>query len=243
MSFDYQSKGEQVKDPIRITAILQRLQKARSLLSVIVHGAPERYNSLLLEVNPDEGYLLLDELNPHEGHTQLMRAKRMRVYGMIQGVQVDFSATVEQTGQDAKGATYRIPFPEVATYLQRRSAFRVALPRSSALPIQLHLNEGYRIEGVVVDLSAGGVRARFPLSAADLPRLKQGDILTGSHIQLDAEQRIESKVEVRFAAYDEDQGELVLGCRFVEADRADIKRIERAVMVLQREQRKKMSAA
>ena len=243
VSIDYQSKGEVLKDPLRINALLARIREARVLLTVIVPGGSGRYNSLLVESNPDDGYLLLDELTPLDGHNLVIRQRQIRVYASIQGVQIDFQAEVSEIVEDSGGIGYRVPYPREITYLQRRSAFRVLLPRSTALPIRIELADEFQHQGYVVDISAGGIRARFPMSANEVPYLKVTDLIPLGIIELGREASFKSKLEVRLAAYDEDNGELVLGCRFVEADRMAQNHLERHVMRLQREQRKKMSVA
>lgn len=239
MSIDYQSKGETLKDPLRINALLARIRESRVLLTVIVPGGSERYNSLLVEVKPDDGYLLFDELTPVDGHNLLKREQRMRIYASLQGVQIDFHTEVAKIVDDGGAIGYRVPYPETITYLQRRSSYRVLLPRSAALPITIELEDEFQYKGYVVDISLGGIRARFPMSSVEVPYLKVTDRIPLGIIELTRESSFKSKLEVRFAAYDEDNGELVLGCRYAEADRQALSALGRVVMQLQREQRKK----
>ncbi|GAB6042847.1 flagellar brake protein [Endothiovibrio diazotrophicus] len=243
MSIDYQSKGEQLTDPQRINALLGRIRQTRVLLTVIVPGGSGRYNSLLVAAEPDKGYLLLDELTPLDGHKQAVRQRKMRVYASLQGVQIDFHTDILEVVDEGGAIGYRVPYPTEITYLQRRSSFRVVLPRVAALPVIIELEDEFQFKGYVVDISAGGIRARFPLDANDVPYLRVGDRIPIGIIELSRESSFKSKLEVRFAAYDEDNHELVLGCRYVDVDRQALSGLERFVMHLQREQRKKMSAA
>lgn len=241
MSIDYQTKGEQLKDPMRINALLARIREARVLLSVIVPGATERYNSLLIESKPDEGYLLFDELTPADGHNLLKRTRQMRVYASIQGVQIDFNTQVEKIVDDGGAVGYRVPYPSEITYLQRRSSYRVMLPRAAALPILIELEDEFQYRGYVIDVSLGGIRARFPMEISEVPYLRVPDHIPLSIIELSKESSFKSKLEVRFAAYDEEAGELVIGARFIESDRQALSNLGRFVMHLQREQRKMMT--
>lgn len=242
MAVDYESKGEELKDALRIKALLARVRESRVLLSIIVPGGTGRYNSMLVESNPDEGYLLIDELTPLDGHKQLVRERQMRIIIAIQGIQIDFNTTVTKVVDDASGIGYRVPFPKEIHYLQRRSDFRVTLPRSAALPLMIEMEDEFQYNGYVVDISAGGLRARFPMDINEVPYLKVTDLIPLGIMELTRESSFKSKLEVRFAAYDEESGELVLGLRFVEADRVAQNKLARFVMHLQREQRKKMAA-
>lgn len=237
---NYTSNGEQLRDPTQIAALLRRVKDSHTLVRVVVSGTKGQYNSVFVAIEPERNYLLLDELTPREGHEAVLGgARQLRVYCQIRGVQLSFTTALTEVIPEAGGALYRIPFPSALIYQQRRASFRVPVARSAGFTITLRNDDGLFLEGSLADISTGGLRGRFPVAPHEDPMLRIGAVIDHGSIAAAKGEPFRCKLEIRFSQYLEDAKELLLGLRFHELDRLQQKRLERLVMILQRESIKK----
>lgn len=222
--------GDTIRDPQIITGLLRRVAEQRALLRVTVPGARGSYNSAILRLEPDQDLVVLDELNPRQGHDRLLEAGRLNASATIQGVETRFSAALEEVGDSAGIAWYRIRFPTEVLYVQRRVSFRVKVSMTAPLTAVFDRPGCNSLRGRILDLSEGGMGVEFDKGAG----LRQGEILP-CRMRLPDGQQFGCKLEVRHTSAVEDQGKLRIGGRFVELTPQRRKALARVVADLQRE--------
>jgi c-di-GMP-binding flagellar brake protein YcgR len=228
-----------VTDPSQIANLLKRIKDGRSLLTVTVRGEPDSCLSAILDVHPHERHFLLDELVPPEGHHALMRQRRANIHTQSGGVEISFNCAVEDAGIETKGAFYRMTFPDVVLYRQRREYFRARVARAQDVPLLLTDGDGGKADGLVRDISAGGIGAEIT-SVRNIDLLP-GQIFKDVLVRLFVDLSLNLTVELRFRSQDDRTGNLRVGGRLIDVGRAEQKLIEQFVASLDREWRRKLA--
>jgi c-di-GMP-binding flagellar brake protein YcgR len=234
-----ESSLTRVTDSQQIYHLVRRVQEGRSLLNVTVRGQSKSYLSAVLDVNAVEGYLLLDELTPVEGHEALLRVGRLNVYTQCQGVDVSFNSEVQHSGIEGGGALYRVAMPEVVYYSQRREDYRVRINLGRAIPLVYLDDAGRGFEGVLHDISAGGLSADL-LKLKDVA-IKPGQVLSNCLIKQIADHPLNVSIEIRFVAHGDNGHGLRVGSRFLDLPGPEQRAIRQFVATLDREWRRKLS--
>ncbi len=230
--FDYRSEGEHVTDPMQITALLKKVKDSRTLIQVTLPGQQAtEYNSALLDIHPEQGYLLLDELTPAEGHQLLTAQSKLTATIRLRGVDMRFTSTVQEIGGQAGIAFYRVVFPQRLYYRQRRSNYRVKLGMGLLIPFNIARADGKPYEGRLDDISLGGLGAELKQHTP----FDRGDLLPTCAIQLPSGDKIDCEIEVRYISKDEQHNKFHLGARFVKLDRTHKHTLQRFVAEAERE--------
>jgi len=236
-SSSYDSQTEKITNPARIAAILKNILDARTLLRVTLPESSGEYNSAILEIDNHNQNIVLDELNPREGHERLLNTKKIAIFTHVRGVDVSFASLLKQSSVTDNIASYLIGFPKILHYRQLRANFRIPIGITQ-IPVGLVLQKDMGMGGELHDISAGGICIRFNSDIPDI--IKVGSIIDTCTIDLPDNNKVESKLEVRFRGKKDDKGRILLGCRFINMERDQQRAIERYVASLDREMRRKM---
>ncbi len=186
------TQGERITDDHYIADLLHRVMESRSQLTVTLPGVSGTYNSAILRLDAERGYVLLDELHPTYGHSKLIEIGRLNVRATVKGVEIRFPAVLQDVGSESGVSRYRAAIPGEVFYRQRRAHFRVNAGAAAALDVSLELPGGRSISGRIADISEGGIGVELP---ADAP-LSQGDRLQ-CHMTLPNNTQFSCKLEVR----------------------------------------------
>lgn len=228
---EYQSQTERIANPAQVVALLRRASEGRELLTVVLPDASRPYNSAILEVDSNQGYLLLDELNPVDGHQRLAAGSQLRASCRIRGVELSFGTTVREIGGESGVAYYRVAMPNELHYQQRREHYRVEVGRGLVIPVYLFLDSDGKVEGQLCDLSAGGLRLRLETTSP----VKRGQRIDRCTIPLAKGDELSAALEVRYARFEDNAKWLRIGARFLDLSRAQRNRIRRFVAQVERE--------
>lgn len=232
---------EKVNDKTRIAALLQKLLEQRVLITIKVQDQPSPFTSAIIEVNRDEGLFVIDELKPEPGNELLKQHPEVHIQGQLGGVLLSFSCVVQESGVENDIPFYRLLIPAELDYHQRRQAVRVKLSAATPLPVTFTDPQGKQYAGEVEDLSIGGLRARF---SETLPQqLEAGGELSCSFlIPPENKDKLNCKFIVRVIKHEkEGQRPAFLGGQFVALEKQMERRLQRAIMTLQRASRQKES--
>lgn len=235
----YQQQYEEITSAIRIAAILRPLQQQHSIVSIAVPSAKRLYNSTLLEVNPEQGYLLLDELHPREGHEQLSTASKIGLSAHRKGIEIKMILEISEIGSDNGVAYYKVAYPGLIRYRQRRRAFRVPVSAAQSIPVELADEQGNAFYGELQDISAEGMCIRFPAKTG-ISEEKKSQAMTYT-ITLPNKKRVQGLFILCRVTPHEAGRNLQVGGKFKQLDKAQARLIERFVLEIQRESRRKMS--
>lgn len=211
------------------TRLLRRLCESRALVNVRVPGLSGDFRSAVLTVDPATSRFQLDELYPERGHRAVYPGLELRVVSFVEGVEMRFQAVVEHVDTAGGIAFYELAYPEEIRYHQRRQHVRV--PVRLALQQKAVLrDEASEIGLRLLDLSAGGIGAHV---------MKGGEVRVGERwdleLQLRDEPVLNTPVEIRFAQQDRVNHRQRLGAQFLDLPAAEIGRLQRLVLAIQRE--------
>lgn len=220
----------------RINSLIKRLLEKRSLITVIVHGHAEEFNSAIIKFADDNSYFLLDELNPEVGHTLLLSSGRCHIKAHIDGISLNFDAEIAHTGEDNGISYYRILTPNSINYLQRRSAHRVSFSAANPVVVTLTTEDNQTITGFLANLSIGGLRIQFErdigISLEKSDKLRCQFSINNDNFSIE--------VIVRMVRPTMDKTKIpFIGAQFYQPVPAQERQLQRLIMGLERSARKK----
>ena len=235
----YSQQYETITSSARIAALLRPVKERHSVITAILPDSNIFFNTALLDVVPDEGKLVIDELNPNTGHDLLIDLQRVTLNAMNEGVEINFTVNLKKSGSDNGIAFYELEYPESIRYLQRRNAFRVPVSGANIINIEIHTENKKIFSGELSDISAEGMCIRFPKKKEIS---FEGDSKeTLCVIKLPNKKQIRCSFKVCHSIENKTNNSVLVGGRFEHLDMIQRRAIERFVIELQRENRKKMT--
>ena len=229
-------QGDKITDRTLAAAILKRIIDCRALLTVTLPGMSAVYNSAILEINSEQGYLLLDELNPKEGHDKLLELKKLSAMASVKGVEIRFTTTLEKVSLESGISLYQVRFPDIVWYYQKRQNFRITIELGLHIPVQFKLKSGDLIHARLIDISETGIRA----CTEAYIELEIGAEIPGCEITLPDGTNISSKFELRFKKFNKKDNTLTIGGRFTDFPKASQRELSRKVSAMQRDMMKRL---
>ncbi len=220
--------------PLEIYANLRPLLDNNIPLTLRFHERSQRYQSYLVEMNRETGWIALDELIPNDGERLLLHGEAVHVEGFYEGARIFWTSQQDVHLGEIDGARcYWIPTPAELTYHQRRNAYRAQL-KELAVTAQLG-GAAVRnaLEGRLLDISATGCKLSI--------KGNQGNLQTGQVYELAAKLpigTIQTEVELRHLVVDEKLDMTMCGLRFHRLSGLTQRQIERLVYQLQRDARR-----
>lgn len=233
----YQGHAEKITDSARIIGLLVRTKENRALLSVMLPKSGKLYNTAILEIQPDAGYLILDELNPKSGHDQLLIGHQLRLYTRLKGVEMSFESRLESAGANTEGAFYRVTLPDILNYRQQRTHYRAKASAAQPVTVLFTRPDGTKLKGQLHDISVGGIGIRF--TGRIPPDIDTGARISNCVIELPSDEEIFCEIEVRFTSFPIHGDGRMMGARFVHLSHVQQGAIARFVAALDREQQRK----
>lgn len=137
--------------------MLFKLMRGHELLQLRLMGDSRSYQTLLLEVNAEEGFLLIDEPFPHDG--LLSGAFEQGVVlehdndGFTTRIRTVVTGRIDEDGD----RYFRLAWPEAVEQAQRRDQFRLDVTRCWDEDIEISGISDQQVSAVM-DLSATGMR-------------------------------------------------------------------------------------
>lgn len=215
----------------QITRLLSHLQDLQCPVTVEIQDLP-RQQRHILAINADAAYLMLDVKVP-KGRPFPATGQVVRIKAEFHGEQALCTTHILESADLAGKALLRIHLPESVDYRQRRAFFRVMLDTDAPIPVTLIDDGNGSVFGRVEDISLGGLAVRVP-SASDLTRIRADLCL----IQLPGDESFHSELEVtnsRSLGSDT----LRIGARFRCTHDTELRKLERFIRQIEREQLKK----
>ena len=229
-------QGDKITDRTLAAGILKRIIDRRALLTVTLPGISTVYNSSILEINSEQGYLLLDELNPKEGHEKLLELKKLSAMASVKGVEMRFTTTLEKVGKESGISLYRVGFPDIVWHHQKRQNFRITIEPGLHIPIKFKLKNGQLVRARLIDISETGIRALMETPV----ELEIGAEIPICEVALPDGTNISSKFELRFNKFNKKDNTLIIGGRFINLPRANQRELSRKVSAMQRDMMKRL---
>ena len=125
---------------------LETLQRRHSFIEVKFPRIERSFQSMILELHAEEGYLLIDELYPAEGRQHLLEGDVAEIGGKSTGVVVSFYSRLLARESVDGTPVYRMELPEEIGASFRRTSYRVYVERESGLSIDIRRPDGSWLE-------------------------------------------------------------------------------------------------
>lgn len=213
-----------------IRALIGRLIKERVAITVLLPGRGGYFSSLLLEMDRESSALLADELVPVQGHAAMRAGMEVRVIARLDGTDMRFRCQVVEVAHHSPASAYTLALPAAVEHLQRRRAYRVPVPASMPIEVEVQPEDSPPMQGRLIDISQAGVRIELRAIRPPPPAvvwdcrivLPDGEIL--------------ARVETRHAIVDRrGPGVIHVGARFVDIGRGQQRLIGRFAAIIQRQ--------
>ncbi|NKQ11520.1 flagellar brake protein [Pseudomonas sp. SST3] len=225
-----------LKTAVEIQANLRLLLDNHIPLLIRFAERNQRYQTYLVEISREKGWIAFDELIPSDGERLMASAEPFQVEGYYEGVRIAWNNGHPVHRDELDGAPcYWAHLPDQILYHQRRNAYRAPL---SAQPVAVELS-GKSIKkplkGKVLDMSATGCKLSFP---GDLQNsLQAGQVYENLSAKLPFG-TITTAAELRHVVFDEKLDLTFCGMRFYRIGGLTQRQVERFVYQLQREARR-----
>ena len=198
------------------------------------HG-PEAYQTAILELVPEAGYLVLDALLPAAGDKFTGNLPTINVRTRVHGIDLKFHSVITQRGVVDGTPFYKVPYPEAIDYRQRRREHRVTVPLDKGIEVRFHSADGAIVIGEVRDLSPNGFSAQLP--SGDPSIFEAEDLrVCACEIDLPRYGTMTAAIEICHVFPRHGRAAPRLGVRFLDLDPRMERRIERCVAALDRQQ-------
>lgn len=157
-----------VADRSRIDSLLNDVQRQSLPVQLLVPGASACEVSTLLAREAQPGELIFDA--PRDFSGGLYRPGTiLTAMTSHNGAELRFETEVLNAGTFEGFAALRTRWPDTVYYRQRRKTFRVRIDKNSNKRLELFDNDGRRVRGQLVDLSASGFGALIDRDASLQP--------------------------------------------------------------------------
>ncbi|TCD24121.1 pilus assembly protein PilZ [Pseudomonas sp. IC_126] len=224
-----------LKTTTEIHATLKQLLDNHIPLLVRFVDRNQRYQTYMVEMNREKGWIALDELIPNDGERLMASGEAFQVEGYYEGVRIAWSNDHPvHPGELEDARCYWAPLPDQVLYHQRRNAYRASL---AAQPIVAELSDKTikPVEGKVLDMSATGCKLSFQGNLQS--GLQTGRVYEHLSARLPFG-TITTAAELRHVVFDEKLDVTFCGMRFYRISGLTQRQIERFVYQLQREARR-----
>jgi len=227
---------EIITDPVRIASILENVYQQRSLLSISFQNSAYGNNkgtSLIVEINKNKKHLLLNKLDPEQSHTRFLNEKKIQVRSFYSGVRVTFDAELKMLMNEGDDLYYLVKLPNNLSYHQKRTAHRANTSSENPLPITIQLEDETDLEGVIEDISIGGLSITF---TTNIPQsLQIGKTITSCSFTIPDNDEVTCELNIRFIQHNHENSPPKIGVCFENLPQPVHRQITHFVMALDRE--------
>jgi c-di-GMP-binding flagellar brake protein YcgR len=226
-----------------ITAILGRMCREKTLVTVYTGGEGEFSVSMILAVDPEFDEALLDMPVSPDAQVRLLGSRDLVFVIFFENVKVQFRANLAKATTHEGRAAFRVRLPSEMLRLQRREYFRVRAPVTGQATCLVPASSGNaKYESLqLVNISVGGLAVMSYPQNFELPL---GEPIRNCFLDLPGV----GPVNVAFRVvnvYDVDgeSGARRCGCEFVDLTPQARTMVQRYVNRVEAEQRKALGAA
>ncbi|MGH1471055.1 MAG: flagellar brake protein [Cellvibrionaceae bacterium] len=222
---------------------LNKAYKNRDFLEVKVSGDSTIYQSILLEIDPEERTVLIDEFFPAT-FVGLPGQKMHFSLRQKEGRSIVFEASIMERHEFDGSPVYVISMPDTLDQNQRRVAFRMDVPRHSIVDSTFIGPDKQAYKAKVCDVSSGGVC--IETSGEITKALRAGDSLKNTSfefagVDIVCDLTIKNLLDKNDGADGSQNNCRRIGAQFDNLPSATRRQLEQSIMQLQREQLRRAS--
>ena len=219
---------------------LFQLMRGHHLLQLRVMGDDQPYQTMLLEVNADTGYLVIDEPFPNDGLLSGRFKQNVILEYEAEGFCTRIQSVVLERLDEDGDRYFRLAWPTSVEEIQRRDQFRLDVTDCWMDGIAVNNVENQQVSAVL-DLSASGMRLAFEGNQID--RIYAGSYLQNIVLSLKGCDPISCCLDITHCHYvpNAELGDVemtVAGGRLVGLSYRESQAIERFIFSAQRAQRR-----
>ena len=212
---------------------LFKIKRNHSFVQVKFLGDHVIYQSMILDVDPDEKTMTIDELFPKDEGFVGMEGHNVTLTVRDKGLVISFETEVIQRGQSDGVPLYVIRLPSEIAKDQRRGAFRIDVASNYNISVEIESSEHCHLPVKVKDLSATGVRLEFEGDHSEI--IKAGLILQSCRIRLGGYGELICNLDVRnILISDEPNDHTIVGGKLVDVDIEQKRMLEKYIIKQQR---------
>jgi c-di-GMP-binding flagellar brake protein YcgR len=174
---------------------LELLQRRHSFIEVKFPRIEQSFQSMILELHPEDSYVLIDELYPADGRQQLLEGDEAEITAQAPGIRVAFFSKLLARETDEGTPVYRMELPEEIGSTVRRRAYRVYVEREAGLALNLGEIAEANLSAQIVNLSSDGIKLSFRGNNSKL--LEKNRMLENCVIRLPNGIDIDCTIEIR----------------------------------------------
>ncbi len=142
---------------------LELLQRRHSFIEVKFPRIEQSFQSMILELHPDDSFLVIDELYPAAERQKLLEGDDAEIIAQVPGIKVNFFSKLLAREITEGLPVYRMELPEEIGSTVRRRAFRVYVERETNLSLDIGtIDSGNRsdaaLDAHIVNLSSDGIK-------------------------------------------------------------------------------------
>ena len=215
----------------QIMRLFNHLQDLQCPVTVVIKDLPHQQRPILA-VNPDADYLVLDVSVP-KGRSFPGSGQAVQIKATFHGEEAACATHILESADMAGKALLRVHLPGAVEYRQRRVYFRILLDTLTPIPVTLVDEENGSLFGTLEDISLGGLAVRLACDP-NQPQIHAELCL----IHLPGGEIFHSEIELtNTRAIGSDT--LRIGARLCRTNDAQLRKLERFIRQIEREQLKK----
>lgn len=158
-----------IRNPLEIEQWLNQVLSHQALLQIADMQGQAGFLTTLIDINPAEQLMFIDAAQEPQLNEQLVQSGQLLLTTHINRIPLQIPAINLQYARDRQGGFLYCPIPQTIRRLQRRSSFRVEVPKiPPALCTVAH--EHGQLQLVIDNISATGVAVVSPDLALPLDR-------------------------------------------------------------------------
>lgn len=157
-----------IQSQSEIVRILRSLIQQRAMVSANLDGSKASLVTTLLLVDPPRDLVVLDYGPDPRTNERVLAARKLFCLTKLDHVEVKFTVHEVKQARLEGQPVFCARLPETLYYPQRRSFYRLTLPKTSPLSCAVRLGDGSVISLSVIDISVGGVGLLDPRGTAPL---------------------------------------------------------------------------
>lgn len=221
-------------EPEDIYGVLRKLVFMGSTVSVSIDGSPTRYSAHITSTDLKSRSFFMERVLPLEGNDLIRAGNRFTVHCDTEGIRIEFRMSGRLMYQPNKGQ-YRAEFPSSILYLQRRKAYRVAVPAAHQIYLLLKMaDEQGDLSGQVLDMSSDGFKAKFKGNVKK--RLQEQGEFSVARLRFNRQHDMDCSLSVHHVEIDH-QSNTISGFSFTSVSAAAQRYLDRLITELQWEER------
>lgn len=161
MTHTYTPQFAIISSPSRIFLLISPLKNQHDLLKISFENQHNLFSSTLLDIDSNKGFLVLSAFDHAVAGKLLANKNNFHVYTQFNGSELRFTVKLLKFSGTGIHTRYKISFPTVIKYCQRRSAHRVHISLAMNITASFNKGDGQEIVGQLRNISSGGMRIQF----------------------------------------------------------------------------------